>query len=293
MHYGYYRDCRISKMNCLLIVLVVFGVPHLWGQGINFDVVSIRQSGTNASWDIGFTRNDYHAIGMPIGMTFKTAYFARVDNARDMIRGAPDWIWNDRYDFVAKVSDSDVEVWKKDLELLNPVVAGTPIQRMLQNVLIQRCHLTSHFIPTTKDGYALRVGKRGLNDKKMTINLHPDDGSQKGIALAGDGHMIPYIPGKTNETRFIGVSLNSLAKQLSLLLNAQVEDQSGISGRYDFLLERTTDPLSESESIHGDPGFQANRYKLWKVDALGLELVPIKIPTRILVIDHVDRPSAN
>jgi uncharacterized protein (TIGR03435 family) len=32
---------------------------------------------------------------------------------------------------------------------------------------------------------------------------------------------------------------------------------------------------------------------VWNLAALGLKLVPIKIPTEKVTIDHIERPSAN
>jgi uncharacterized protein (TIGR03435 family) len=31
----------------------------------------------------------------------------------------------------------------------------------------------------------------------------------------------------------------------------------------------------------------------WDIDALGLRLMPIKVPADTLVIDHIERPSEN
>jgi uncharacterized protein (TIGR03435 family) len=76
-----------------------------------------------------------------------------------------------------------------------------------------------------------------------------------------------------------------------------VIDQTGIKGGYDFALAYTMDlppGVSESAIVNGAPLdtsgptiFEALRQQL------GLRLEPRKGPVRIIVIDHVEKPSEN
>jgi uncharacterized protein (TIGR03435 family) len=64
-------------------------------------------------------------------------------------------------------------------------------------------------------------------------------------------------------------------------------DKTGLHGRYDFLLKWTPGDAPPTDP-NAPPGlFTATQ------EQLGIKLMPVKIPTDVLVIDHVDRPSQN
>jgi uncharacterized protein (TIGR03435 family) len=73
------------------------------------------------------------------------------------------------------------------------------------------------------------------------------------------------------------------------VLSRPVVDQTGLTGRFDLRLAWTPDgppPVTESADAAPDI-FTAIQEKL------GLKLVSTKAPVDVLVIDHVERPSAN
>ncbi len=64
-------------------------------------------------------------------------------------------------------------------------------------------------------------------------------------------------------------------------------DKTGLTGKYDFSLHWTPDNV-ESTDPNAPPGlFTAIQ------EQLGLKLEPVKAPVDVLVIDHVEKPSAN
>ena len=71
-------------------------------------------------------------------------------------------------------------------------------------------------------------------------------------------------------------------------------DRTGLEGRYDFTVEFAAEPnggpLPASDAAADLPGptfIQALR------DQLGLKLESVKADIRLLVIDHIERPSGN
>jgi uncharacterized protein (TIGR03435 family) len=60
---------------------------------------------------------------------------------------------------------------------------------------------------------------------------------------------------------------------------APIEDRTGLRGKYKFDLTRL-----------GTDGVQSSD---WDLAPLGLKLIPAKIPTVNIVIDHIERPSPN
>ena len=78
------------------------------------------------------------------------------------------------------------------------------------------------------------------------------------------------------------------------VLDRTVVDKTGLSGRYDFDLEWAPD---ETQFGGHEPRETAEATKPGLFGAiqqqLGLRLVAAKGPVEVLVIDRVDRPSAN
>jgi uncharacterized protein (TIGR03435 family) len=71
-------------------------------------------------------------------------------------------------------------------------------------------------------------------------------------------------------------------------------DRTGLEGRYDLTIEFTPEPhggpLPASDAAADPPGptfIQALR------EQLGLKLESVKADIRLLVIDHIERPSGN
>ena len=79
-------------------------------------------------------------------------------------------------------------------------------------------------------------------------------------------------------------SMGSLAAELSVLMPMPVEDRTGLTGKYDFVVPRRSDLLSTDD---------LSRSTSWGIEELGLELKPSKIPMEPLVIEHIERPSPN
>jgi uncharacterized protein (TIGR03435 family) len=82
-----------------------------------------------------------------------------------------------------------------------------------------------------------------------------------------------------------------------------VIDETGLTGRYDFTLNWTpiegganaVSGSGTSEPATGAPAIDQGGPSLFTAlpEQLGLKLVPIKAPVEVLVIEHVERPSAN
>jgi uncharacterized protein (TIGR03435 family) len=85
---------------------------------------------------------------------------------------------------------------------------------------------------------------------------------------------------------------NTPVSELALILQFHVErpvvDQTGLTGRYDFHLIWTAD-----ESRAPTDGSAAPNLFTAIQEQIGLKLEPVKAPADVLVIDQVERPSAN
>jgi uncharacterized protein (TIGR03435 family) len=66
-----------------------------------------------------------------------------------------------------------------------------------------------------------------------------------------------------------------------------VVDQTGIAGRFDFTLK-----WEPNETQNSDPNAPPGLFTAIE-EQLGLKLEATKAPVDVIVIDHVERPSAN
>jgi uncharacterized protein (TIGR03435 family) len=187
------------------------------------------------------------------------------------IVGGPAWLESDKYDLVAK-----------------PDGEGTPNDRqwkvMVQKMLADRFKLTFHHDTRELSVYALEVGKSG---PKLTKS-EGDPNGLPGLFFRGLGD----LPARNaNMADFAGV-------MQSTVLDRPVVDHTGITGRYDFTLKWTPDEFQFSGlGIKPPPptGNAAEAPDLFSAiqEQLGLKLTPTKASTDVLVVDHVEKPSAN
>jgi|SRR5271154_7443810 len=106
---------------------------------------------------------------------------------------------------------------------------------------------------------------------------------------------LPSLYQKSDGTRgyeFIahGATMKSLADILETLFQTPVSDETGLTGKYDFTLQyngATPDDDSTDDDTVWPPLLTAIQ------DQLGLKLKATKAPIKVLVIDHIDKPSEN
>jgi uncharacterized protein (TIGR03435 family) len=253
-----------------------------------FDIVSVRPSrpatypgangGPSITWSI--QPDGYRAANQTIWSTIMIAYFPQgmASWTPDRLKGAPSWLNSEQYDIDAKVSPEDLPAWQRQ---------GSSLERqemfrtMLQSMLADRCKLVVHRIPKEVPGLTLAVGKRGPRFKPTADGETIPSG---GMRMPDGGTILNEEEGHT--IRFYGVTMERLSWYLSTFSYPRltVEDQTGLSGRYDLVLHRPSSLPGEDDS---------NSTLSWDLKPLGLEFRQIKVSMDTLVIDHVERPSEN
>jgi uncharacterized protein (TIGR03435 family) len=195
---------------------------------------------------------------------------AEVANIRDVIgwaynvllsqvKGGPDWIDSDPYYFDARADNSDA--------------GPEQIRVMLRTLLTDRFKLAVHRETQTAQAYTLTVGKNGskLQDAK--------DGRKGLINWTGPGQ-VTFTENPGLEGGLIGI--------LSFLLSAPVLDETGLKGSYNFSLDFTNPRDPRPRQADSPPDlFTAVQ------EQLGLKLEAKKGPVEVVVIDHMERPTAN
>lgn len=186
------------------------------------------------------------------------------------IVGAPAWFSTDHY-FVDGVPDA-------------PGEPNLPqFRSMIRKVLADRFGLKVHSEKRELSVYALTVAKGG---PKLTKSLGNPNGPPN------DDFSTSAWMKETNTT------MGEYAKAMQYVLDRPVVDQTGLEGRWNFLLKWTPDESQfttigarippPSDDPNAPPGlFTAIQ------EQIGLKLEAVKAAADVIVIDHVERPSAN
>jgi bla regulator protein blaR1 len=216
--------------------------------------------------------------GVRIAWIVQTAFLPQAglyDSKDDRIVGLPSWTKSERYDVEAKVDYEDVPKWKA-LSLTQKSLA-------LQPLLVTRFNLQFHHETRERPTYSLVVAKNGpkLRKAQHVVTNPTGTGSPDGT---GDRDESTVTPGKIV---LKGSSLSLLANLLSSQgLSHTVVDKTGLTELYDITLRWSPDDIGSSDASLPSL-FTALR------EQLGLKLEYNKNPIDVIVIDHIERPSAN
>jgi uncharacterized protein (TIGR03435 family) len=159
----------------------------------------------------------------------------------------------------------------------SPDAPGAPnnlqMQAIVRKLLVSRFHLIFHRETREIDVFAL---KRTNSVPKLEETKRPPDASTD-------------FYGSDGVLNVNNASMQDFATGLSRgLVDRPVVDQTGLKGRYDFVLKWTFLSAASSENPNAPPDlFGAIR------EELGLKLQATKVPLEVLVIDAIGAPSAN
>jgi len=227
---------------------------NAWAQGPKFEAAAIHPNKTGSS----NTRISVSGGRLVItNASLKTL----VRNAWDLlpfqIAGGPSWFDTDMFDITATTGRAG-ELSHEELRLL------------LRSLLDERFALKAHFEDRPGSVYALLPGKNGTRLKSGEATGTPGVNTSKG---AGGAKM----QGK-------GEPVSTLASNLANQLGRYVRDETGLTGKYDWVLEWAPDASPESTLPSLISAVQ---------EQLGLRLEPARGSVPVLVLDHVEQPSAN
>lgn len=210
-------------------------------------------------------------------------------NVRDFqIAGAPAWIESTQYDIAAKTESSPSESGvpeKKINELTDEErrSRGDRLRAMLQSLLAERFQMRVHRETKQLPVYLLVVAKGGIKLKISTNSSGDSGGLRPGRGfLAGNQVGVPF-----------------LGQTLSQIVGRPILDRTGLNGKYDFELKWTPDQSSANGPLGGaappllaaDPD-RPNIFTALQ-EQLGLKLDSSKGPVEVVVLDHIEKPSAN
>jgi uncharacterized protein (TIGR03435 family) len=255
---------------------------------MTFDVASVREN-KNADAYAGITMSGQfvphttalRVINWDIENLISDAY--GVD--RYQIVGAPNWPRATVFVIEAK-GDSEADA---KMAALTEEQQRAEQQHMLQALLQERFKLKTHWETKEGDVYNLMVAKGG-----------PKLGAEGSMPASADelksfgDRPVPALYQENNGQGYDfvahGCSMNQLVAMLTGQFGRPVSDKTGLTGKYDFVLkykgrwdrDRPADDLDPMPPM--DRALQ---------EELGLKVEATKGPVKVLVIDHIDKPSEN
>jgi uncharacterized protein (TIGR03435 family) len=240
-----------------------------------FEVASLKPNVSGGRAQIVRTPGGLTATNSEFSTLLQMAFQTRlIDFSRVL-----DSLRSERFDIVAKAAGK---------------IRGDQYWEMLQTLLEERFKLTFH--RETKDApvYALIFAKKGrTTGPKLSRSIDSEcPVNPNGANFCG----VSSRPGMMTGQR---ISLGRIARELSPFAGRTVQDETGLTGSFDFQLMWTPDQSVskldgdkvKAAGITLDPSgpsfFSAIQ------EQLGLKLQPKKGRVEILVIDHAEQPSAN
>jgi uncharacterized protein (TIGR03435 family) len=226
--------------------------------GVAFEVASIRTHTGEVTFsaDPALRGSQVRGTASTVLDMITVAYGVRAEQ----ISGGPDWIRQDRFDLEAKVPGSTPPTQDQ-------------VRAMMQNLLAERFQLTVH--PETKQApiYALTVDRSGSKLTPGTSGAMPTGF----VRATADGLHMETESG----------TMEKLAQQLSVTAGRPVIDKTGLNGTYKFTLDwfpanRLPSPDSTTPSM-----FAALQ------EQLGLKLESATGAQEVLIVDRVEKPTAN
>jgi uncharacterized protein (TIGR03435 family) len=260
-------------------------------KALAFDVISIKSNPSMQRMGppvFGPTADGYRMVAAPFLLPIISAYIPTTGAAAflpNQIKGLPDWAMQEGYDLNARVAEEDMAEWQK------PESQKTMLAAMMQSLLEDRCKMVVHRETKDSSVYLLEVGKNGPKFKETDPTVeHPD-----GMKLPWGGVM---VPGKNGMTLY-GASMASVATMLSSFGGGmggggrQIQDKTGLTGKYDITINPQGMGGPQGPGDGGPQAFDPAGMMMGVVDSLGLKLESSKATVETLVIDHIEKPSAN
>lgn len=260
----------VSSQEVAPISQVESGATTAW----KYELVSVREvKGDPKAVRLQDLPDGFSMKGLPLESVIPDAY--GVD--RDRVSGWPGWAAFARFDIEARMDAETAEAFhtlpKQQQDLAR--------QRMMQSLLVDRFGLRVHRATEVRTTYELVLAKGGL---KMKEDNPPTDKDgvqwQEGVRPSTDwsisdgkisGHAMP---------------ISLLADHLQAWVHSTIVDETGLTGRYDVVLQ--WDPKDEPEPNSTEPSMYVALD-----EQLGLHLKPVKTTVGTIVIDHLEMPSEN
>ena len=226
----------------------------------SFEVATVKRTDPNDK-NAGFHLQGQH-IWIENETLDKILTFA-YDLHTGQIVGGPSWFATDDFD-IQGIPDVEGQPDVKQLQSM--------IRKLLANRFQFKCHHAQQVISV----YAIKVAKGGT---KLTQSTEGPNALQSENHQRSMGQVVMKVKNMT---------MPAFATDMDFFMDRPVIDQTGLTGKWDFQWRWTSDETRPSTDANAAPGlFTAIQ------EQLGLKIEVVKAPVNVLVVDFVERPSAN
>lgn len=234
----------------------------------SFDVATIKPSDTSAPHGTFFRNNGRHVVAYNISVEGLIAYAYGL-HAKQIVDG-PSSLLDTHFDIDGV-----------------PDVVGRPNLKqsrlMFQKLLASRFQLAFRYETRELPAYAIQIANGG---PKLALTARkPGEGTN----FSYDCQVVLTVQ---------NASIADVAKGMQeVFMDKPVVDQTGLKDRYDFDLKWTPDESqsycpSDPTRSRDDPNAPPSLYTAVQ-EQLGLKLIRTRAPIQVMVIGHVETPSAN
>jgi len=243
-----------------------------------FEVATIKpnRDGTAATRIGNAGGGRWQMIKLPIRSLLLSAFPADTSE----IVGMPGWVESETYDVVAKAAENTTYEQQ---------------EAMLRTLLAERFKFKGRLESLERPIYSLVLARR---DGRLGPQMRKYDGDCDKLRAPSTGGERPEMPTPSNGApacgmmfggnRILagGIALRMLAQNITQAAGRVVFDKTGLEGRYEITLTYNQNPSTGS-----DPGGDTVSIFTALQEQLGLKLEPDRGPVRVLVVDHIERPT--
>ncbi len=258
------RSLRLNVMNRALTAFALLLPLSLPVPAQKFQAASIRPNVMNDNVvDISVgPGNRFSTRGYSVKLLIQRAW-----NLKGFqILGGPEWINDARFDISAISADSETLTEEK-------------LRPMLRTLLKERFHLR------------VREGRQDISGLAITVSRSGQKLTAEAADPALDEHRIRLTDISTTG---LNLTIPQLAVVLGSHLGLPVQDRSGLTGTWRLHMNLSPVMMDEihaaarAADIDSLPAFNEALQ-----NTLGLRLIPAKVPSSVLWIDGIDRPTDN
>jgi uncharacterized protein (TIGR03435 family) len=260
------------------------------GGRMSFEVASIKPGSADDFFPPAFLLNSGDAF-VPTGGRFSAVYPLGVyipfayklnltpEEINAVLAKLPKWVSTDYFEIQAR---SD-----------HPNTTKDQFRLMMQSLLADRFKLAVHFETKVVPVFRMTLAKPGKTGPALQLHHDgtPCTAPVAGAARPAAGTCGAYYVLKKRDGMHIeshGTTLDALADGLQT--GRPVVNETGLTGNFDVSLDWVPDTLA---APNADAPPQGASFLAAIREQLGLKLESTKAPIRTLVVDHVERPSAN
>jgi len=266
----------------------------------SFDVASIKPGDASThSVRMSISPNRFLTQNVPLKMLIEYAYDLKSD---DQLSGIPGALNSKVFDIDAKPD----EALLAQLQKLPQQERSDQMRVMMQGLLADRFKLKVSRQTKELPVYALVVAKGGVKMKEAAAPPPNPSGTPPPLPTPGSapkpGMIMMTGRGEVTGTAVPITSITNILSRQPETGGRVVIDRTGLTGNYDWSLKWTPDAGGPMGGGPGGPGggdgappsdSNAPTFFTAIQEQLGLKLESQKAPVEVVVVDHIEEPSAN